>query len=35
MDIAVVLVTYNRVNDLKIALEKYEEQTYPPKYIIA
>lgn len=32
--IAVVLVTYNRKDCLRIALEKYETQTLIPKYII-
>ncbi|MBA4699323.1 MAG: glycosyltransferase [Ruminococcus sp.] len=32
--IAVVLVTYNRKDCLKVALEKYEVQTLAPKYII-
>lgn len=34
MKIAVVLVTYNRLADLKIALEKYEAQKSLPAYIV-
>ena len=34
MEIAVVLVTYNRIDCLRTALLKYEEQTILPKYII-
>ncbi len=34
MDIAVVLVTFNRLKDLKVALRKYEEQTMLPKALI-
>ena len=34
MKIGVVLVTYNRLDKLKIALEKYEKQTELPKYIL-
>lgn len=32
--LAVILVTYNRLACLKIALEKYDQQTMPPKYIL-
>ena len=35
MDIGVAIVTYNRLEKLKIALKKYENQTILPKYIIA
>lgn len=31
---AVILVTYNRLECLKIALAKYDRQTMPPKYIV-
>lgn len=31
---AVILVTYNRLECLKIALAKYDQQTMPPKYIV-
>lgn len=34
MKIGVVIVTYNRLDKLKIALESYEKQTYKPKYIL-
>ncbi len=34
MDIAVVVVTYNRLECLKIALSKYEKQKLLPKYLI-
>lgn len=34
MDIGVVLVTFNRVNDLKKALKHYENQQKKPSYII-
>lgn len=34
MDIGVVIVTFNRLKELKIALNKYENQTKKPKYII-
>ncbi|KRM63949.1 hypothetical protein FC14_GL000165 [Ligilactobacillus agilis DSM 20509] len=34
MKIAVVLVTFNRLNSLKIALEKYASQTKLPQYIV-
>ena len=34
MKIGVVLVTYNRLEKLKIALKSYEEQTVLPKYIL-
>lgn len=34
MDIGVVLVTFNRINDLKVALKKYEDQIKQPKYIV-
>lgn len=34
MDIGVVLVTFNRIDKLKIALKKYESQIKKPKYII-
>lgn len=34
MDVGVVIVTFNRINELKIALNKYENQTKSPKYII-
>lgn len=33
MDIGVVLVTYNRADKLKKALESYEKQRFKPKYI--
>lgn len=32
--VAVVIVTYNRLKKLKIALDSYEKQTYLPQYII-
>ena len=34
MRIGVVLVTFNRLNKLKIALESYNTQTYKPSYIL-
>lgn len=34
MSIGVVIVTYNRLNELKKTLKCYEEQTQKPKYII-
>lgn len=34
MNICVVITTFNRLDKLKIALKKYEEQTKLPKYII-
>ena len=34
MNIAIVLVTFNRLEKLKIALKKYQEQTYLPKHLI-
>lgn len=34
MDICVVLVTFNRKNDLEKTLEMYESQTHPPKTVI-
>lgn len=34
MNVAVVLVTFNRLKSLKKALEKYERQTRKPKYIL-
>lgn len=34
MNIGVVIVTYNRLNDLKKAIKCYEDQTHKPKYII-
>lgn len=34
MKIGVVIVTYNRLDKLKIALESYERQTFKPKYIL-
>lgn len=34
MNIGVVLVTYNRLEKLKIALESYDKQNVQPKYII-
>ena len=34
MNFGVVLVTYNRLDKLKIALECYEKQSYLPKNII-
>lgn len=34
MKLAVVLVTYNRIQDLKIALKKYEEQLVLPEYVL-
>ena len=34
MNIGVVVVTYNRLEKLKIALKSYDEQTYSPKYLI-
>jgi len=32
--IGVVIVTFNRINQLKIALRAYDEQSYKPKYIV-
>ncbi len=34
MNVAIVLVTYNRLEKLKLALDKYESQTKLPKYIL-
>jgi len=34
MKIGVVLVTYNRLEKIKVALQKYEEQEYKPEYIL-
>ena len=34
MKLGVVLVTYNRLNELKKALECYEKQSYLPKHVI-
>ena len=34
MSVGVVLVTYNRLEKLKISLAKYDAQTYPIKYVI-
>ena len=34
MEIGVVIVTYNRLEKLKIALRSFREQTYKPAYII-
>jgi len=34
MNFAVVLVTFNRLKDLKVALEKYEQQTFKPAYLL-
>lgn len=34
MKIAAVVVTYNRINDLKKAISRYEQQTYPLSYLI-
>lgn len=34
MEIGVVIVTYNRLEKLKIALQSYEKQTYRPQYIL-
>lgn len=34
IEIGVVLVTYNRIDKLKKALEKYDNQTYKPEYIL-
>jgi GT2 family glycosyltransferase len=34
MDIGVVLVTFNRLEKLKIALGSYDKQTVKPKYIL-
>ena len=34
MEIGVVIVTYNRLEKLKIALKSYEEQSFKPKYIL-
>lgn len=34
LKIGVVLVTYNRIEKLKIALEKYKEQAFKPQYIL-
>ena len=35
MKIGVILVTFNRLDKLKIALDCYEAQTHKPDYIIA
>ena len=34
VDIGVVLVTFNRIEELKKSLEKYNSQTYLPQYIL-
>lgn len=34
MDIGVVIVTYNRIDKLKTALKKFDEQTYLPRYVM-
>ena len=34
LDIGVVLVTYNRIEELKKALKNYDNQTYLPNYIL-
>jgi len=34
MDIGVVLVTFNRLGELKKALRLYEQQTKPPRYVL-
>lgn len=34
MEIGVVLVTFNRLEKLKIALTRYEEQSFKPKYLL-
>lgn len=34
IDIGVVIVTFNRKNDLQKALKCYEEQSVPPKYLV-
>lgn len=34
MEICVVLVTFNRLNCLKKALDEFEKQTYLPKRLI-
>lgn len=34
MEIGVVLVTYNRLEKLKVAIDRYRAQTHMPKYII-
>ncbi len=34
MGVGIVLVTYNRLDKLKIALEKYDKQTFSPDYIL-
>lgn len=34
MDICAVIVTFNRLECLKKALKKYEEQTKRPKYLL-
>ena len=34
MKIGVVIVTYNRLDKLKIALKSYENQKIKPKYIL-
>lgn len=34
MSVGIVLVTFNRLAQLKIALEKYHDQTYAPEYIL-
>ena len=34
MKIGVVIVTYNRLEKLKIALKSYEKQSFKPQYIL-
>lgn len=34
MDIGIIIVTYNRLADLKITLDAYEKQTYHPSYVM-
>ena len=34
MKIAVVMVTFNRIHDLKIAISRYEQQTFAPNLVI-
>ena len=34
MKIGIVLVTFNRLNDLKITLDAYEKQTTPPAFVM-
>lgn len=34
MNIAVVLVTYNRLDCLKITLQRYASQTLQPAYVV-